>query len=153
MVTNIDTHFLPVNESHTHALSRDTKHFLRLDGQVCFYRWLFCNTVKPHGCISWPVWSPRGINKTAQGVKLILTADLAYPVRCASLDHLLMAQHCHLCLNVCSPLMAPQLSPHLLPPIHPYRLNPQYYSHRKQVLMFYHLKTRHCAITVLFQVS
>ena len=33
--TNTEIHFLHVDESHTHALFRDTKH-LRLDGQVCF---------------------------------------------------------------------------------------------------------------------
>ena len=53
MGTNTEIHFLPVDESHTHALSRDTKH-LRLDGQVCFVRWLFSDAVKPRGCISWP---------------------------------------------------------------------------------------------------
>ena len=100
MGTNTEIHFLPVDESHTHALSRDTKH-LRLDGQVCFFRWLFSDAVKPQGCISWPVWPLSGINKTAWGAKLILTAGLAYPVSCASLGHLLTAQHCHLCLNVC----------------------------------------------------
>ena len=35
--TNTEIHFLPVDESHTHALFRDTKH-LRLDGRVYFYR-------------------------------------------------------------------------------------------------------------------
>ena len=100
MGTNTEIHFLPVDESHTHALPRDTKH-LRLDGQVCFFRRLFFDAVKPRGCISWPVWPLRGINKTAWGAKLILTAGPAYPVSCASLGHLLMAQHCHLCLSVC----------------------------------------------------
>ena len=95
MVTNTEIHFLPVDECHTHALSRDTMH-LRLDGQVCFYRRLFCHAVKPRGCISWPVWPLRGINKTAWGAKRILTAGLAYPVGCACLGHLLTAQHCHL---------------------------------------------------------
>ena len=94
MGTNTEIHFLPVDESHTHALFRDTKH-LRLDGQVCFFRRLFSNAVKPRGCISWPVWPLSGINKTAWGAKLILTAGLAYPVSCASLGHLLMAQHDH----------------------------------------------------------
>ena len=116
MVTNIEIHFLPVDECHTHALSRDTKH-LRLDGQVCFYRRLFPDAVKPRGCISWPVWPLRGINKTAWGAKLILTADLAYPVGCASLGCLLTAQHCHLCLNVCLSLpMAPHPPPPPTPP-------------------------------------
>ena len=92
-----------------HALSRDTMH-LRLDGQVCFYRRLFCKAVKPRGCILWPL---RGINKTAWGAKLILTADLAYHSSCASLGHLLMAHHCHLCLKVC---FSPPTAPH---PPHP----------------------------------
>ena len=35
MGSNTEIHFLPVDESHTHVLSRDTKHS-RLDDQVCF---------------------------------------------------------------------------------------------------------------------
>ena len=96
--TDTEIHFLPVDESHTHALFRDTKH-LRLDGQVCFYRRLFSDTVKPRGYLSWPLWSLRGINKTAWGAKLILTSDLAYPLSCAGLGHLLMVKHCPLSLN------------------------------------------------------
>ena len=116
MGTNTETHFLSVDESHTHAVSRDTKH-LRLGGQVCFFRRLFSDAVKPQGCISCPVWPLRGINKTACGTKLILTAGLAYPVSCAVLGHLLMAQHCHLCLSVCfSPPSASHPPP---PPPHP----------------------------------
>ena len=123
MGTNTEIHFLPVDESHTHALSRDTKH-LSLDGQICFFRRLFSDAVKPRGCISWPVWPLRGINKTAWGAKLILTAGLAYPVSCACLGHLLMAQHGHLCLSVCfSPPLASHPPPSH-PPTHPYRLNP-----------------------------
>ena len=122
MGTNTEIHFLPVDESHTHALSRDIKH-LRLDGQVCFFRRLFSDTVKPRGCILWPVWPLRGINKTAWGAKRILTAGLAYPVSCASLGHLLMAQHCHLCLSACfgppSASHPPRLPPTPLPPTHP----------------------------------
>ena len=48
MGTNTEIHFLPVDESHTHALPRDTKH-LRLDGQVCFFRRLFSDTVNHEG--------------------------------------------------------------------------------------------------------
>ena len=36
VVTNTDIQFLPVAVSHTHALSRDTKHS-SLDRQVCFF--------------------------------------------------------------------------------------------------------------------
>ena len=46
MDTNTEIHYSPVDESHTHALFRDTKH-LRLDGLVCFYRRLFYDAVKP----------------------------------------------------------------------------------------------------------
>ena len=53
IATIIDIHFLPVHESCTHALTRNTK-YLIIDGQVCFYRWLFTDAVKPPGCISWP---------------------------------------------------------------------------------------------------
>ena len=95
----------------------------------------FCKDVKSRGCISWPVWPQRGINKTTWGAKPILTADLVYHLSCASLSHLLMAQHCHFCLNVCfSPPMAfhpPPPPSHL--PTH-YRLNPCYYKHQKNYL-------------------
>ena len=53
IATITDIHFLPVCESCTHALPRSTK-YLIIDGQVCFYRWLFTDAVKPPGCISWP---------------------------------------------------------------------------------------------------
>ena len=109
-------HFLPAQKSHTHALSRDTKH-LRLDGRVCFYWRFFSNAVKLRGCISWPVWPLRGINETALGTKLILMPDLAYFVSCAHLGHPLVAEHCRLCLNICfSPPMAPHPPPPPLPP-------------------------------------
>ena len=109
MVTNTIIHFLPVDECHTHALSRDTMH-LRLDGQVCFYRRLICDAIKPRGYISWLVWPLRGINKTAWGAKLI---DLVYHSSCASPSHVLMAHHCHLCLNAC---FSSPTAPHPSPP-------------------------------------
>ena len=43
--TQILKSIFPVDESHTHALSRGTKH-LGLDGQVCFYRRLISDAVK-----------------------------------------------------------------------------------------------------------
>ena len=131
MDTNTEIQFLPVDKSHTHALFRDTKH-LRLDGWVCFYRRLFSDTVKPRGCLSWPLWLLWGINKTTWAAKLVLTAGLAYPVSCAGLGHLLMANLCLLSLNVC---FTPPTAPHppplpTSPPSHPptpYRLNLCYY--------------------------
>ena len=95
MGTNTEIHFLPEGESHTHALSRDTKH-LRIDGQVCFFRRFFSDAVNHEGAFH----GLCGINKTAWSAKLILMAGLAYPVGCASLGHLLMAQYYHLCLSV-----------------------------------------------------
>ena len=53
IATITDIHFLPVRESCTHALPRNTK-YLIIDGQVCFYKQLFTDAVKPPGCISWP---------------------------------------------------------------------------------------------------
>jgi len=44
-------------------------------------------------------YGPESINGTASGAILPLTVDLAYPVNCARLCHLLIAQHCCLCLN------------------------------------------------------
>ena len=85
---------------------------LRLDGEVCFYRQLFSDVVKPRGCISCPVWPLRGINRTAWGAKLILTADLAFPVSCASMGHLLMAQHCLLVFE-CLLQPTPPHPPHI----------------------------------------
>ena len=72
-----------------------------------------CQTTRMHfmACVAL-----GGINKPACGAKLILTADLACPVSCASLGHLPMAQHCPLCLNGCfSPPTAPHLPPHPSP--------------------------------------
>ena len=69
-----------------------------------------CQTTRVH---LWPVLPLRGINKTAWGAKLILTADLAFPVSCASMGHLPMAQHWPLCLNVCFSL---PVAPHPLAP-------------------------------------
>ena len=50
--TRTEIHLLPVRDRHTHALSRNTK-YQTIDCQVCFYRRLFTDTVKPRRCISW----------------------------------------------------------------------------------------------------
>ena len=76
MVTNAEIHFLPVDESHTHALYRDwhsqpclecigKHHALKIRWPGLLLQAAFCDAVKPQGCISWPVWPLRGINKTA----------------------------------------------------------------------------------------
>ena len=50
--TSTEIQFLSISERHTHALPRNTK-YLAIDGQVCFYRRLFADAVKPRRCISW----------------------------------------------------------------------------------------------------
>ena len=53
-----------------------------------------------------------GINKTAWGAKLIVMTGLVYPVGCASLDHLMMAQHCRMFASArLRFLTCPNLSP------------------------------------------
>ena len=50
--TSTEIQFLSISERYTHALPRNTK-YLAIDGQVCFYRWLFGDAVKPRRCMSW----------------------------------------------------------------------------------------------------
>ena len=59
--TRTEIHVLPVHDRHTHALSRNTKHWT-IDSQVCFYRRLFIDAVKPRGCISWPWGASMGLH-------------------------------------------------------------------------------------------
>ena len=47
VVTNTEIRFLPVDESHTHALSRDITH-LNLDGQVCFFAGGYFSMLQSH---------------------------------------------------------------------------------------------------------
>ena len=90
--------------------------------QAAFFR--RCKTVRVPFLAS---VAPGGFNKTAWAAKLILTAGLAYPVSCAGLGHLLMANLCPLSLNVWfTPPTAPHLPPPPTPPT-PYRFNACYY--------------------------
>ena len=50
--TSTEIQFLSISERYTHALPRNTK-YLAIDGQVCFYRRLFADAVKPRRCMSW----------------------------------------------------------------------------------------------------
>ena len=119
MSTNTEIHFSCRRKSHSCTIQRHQALETRWPGLL--FQADFSDAVKPQGCISWPVWPLRGINMTAWSAKLILTAGLAYPVSCASLGHLLMAHHCHLCLNVCFNLPT---APHPPPSPTSYRLNP-----------------------------
>ena len=110
-----EIHFLLVQGRYIHALSRNTN-CLTIDGQVCFYRWLFyrcCETTRVHFIFL------GSVNRTAWGTKLLLTAVLASLVDCISSCHLLKAQHCSLSLNwYFTPPSAPHHPPHR-PPTHP----------------------------------
>ena len=44
--TRIKIQFIPIHESYTHALLRNTN-YLAIYGQVCFHRWLTFNTGEP----------------------------------------------------------------------------------------------------------
>ena len=121
-----EIHFLPVQVRHIHALSRNTN-CLTIDGQVCFYRRLFINVVKPRGCISWSWGALIGLHGLPNCPSW--HAVMASLVDCTSSCHLLIAQHCSLSPNWCfTPSSAPHPpQPPTPPPSHlptPYRLNP-----------------------------
>ena len=113
IATITDIHFLPVRESCTHALPRNTK-YLIIDGQVCFYRQLFTDAVKPPRCISWPCRALMGLHR----VTAVLTAVLASLVDSISLCPILRAQHCCLGPNGCFGLPSASHPPPP-PPTHP----------------------------------
>ena len=96
IVTITDIHFLPVRESCTHTLPRNTKYLIirRWPGlllQMAFYR--SCQTTRVH------FMALEGINRTAWGTRLLLTAVLASLVDSTSLCPMLRAQHCCLSPN------------------------------------------------------
>ena len=120
--TSIKVHFLPVDKSHTHALAIQRHQALKTRWLDLLIQAAFSDAVKPGEGAFHILWPLRGINKIAWGAKLILTADLAFSVSYVSMGHLLMAQLCPLCLNVCfSPPTAPHSPPPPTPspPIHP----------------------------------
>ena len=88
--------------------------YLAIDGQVCFYRRLFADAVKPRRCMH--VMVLGRVNRTAWGTKLLLTAVWAYLVDFTSSRHLLKTQHCSLSPNGC---FAPPSAPHPPPPSTP----------------------------------
>ena len=111
--TRTEIHVLPVHDRHTHALSRNTKHWT-IDSQVCFYRRLFIDAVKPRGCISWPWGASIGLHGVPG-----CSSRQSWPPLCivTSLCHRLKVQHCSLSLNGCfSPPSASHPPP---PPPHP----------------------------------
>ena len=59
--TSTEIQFLSISEKYTHALPRNTK-YLAIDGQVCFYRRLFADAVKPRRCMSWSWGASIGLH-------------------------------------------------------------------------------------------
>ena len=120
IATITDIHFLPVRESCTHALPRNTKHLI-IDGQVCFYRRLFTDPVKPPGCISWPWRVLIGLH----GVPGCSSRQSWPPLWILPVC---VPQHCCLSPNGCFSLPSashpPPPPPNPPPARHPYRLNP-----------------------------
>ena len=90
--TSTEIHFLSVRESYTHdhALPRKIRYLI---SQMAFYR--CCWTMRMHFS------ALRGINRTAWGTRLLLSAVLALPMNCTSSGSILKAQQCCLKLNGC----------------------------------------------------
>ena len=119
IATITDIHFLPVRESCTHALPRNTQvldhRWPGLLLQTAFYR--CCQTTRVHFV------ALKGINRTAWGTRLLLlTAVLASLVDSTSLCPTPRAQHC--CLSPNGYFSPPSASHPPPPPPTPYRLNP-----------------------------
>ena len=124
--TNTENPFLLVHEGYSSALYRGTKNLTIRGWPGLLLKKTFFDAAKPRGYILQSVWPLRGINRTTWGVKLLLTAGLAYSVSCASLCPLLMTQHCCLHPNGCLWIpIRPQLSSHV-PPICPPPINSIY---------------------------
>ena len=118
-------------ERYIHALSRNTTKLLNHRWQSLFLQTAFyrcCETTRVH----FMVLGRRGVNRTARGTRLLLTAVLASLVDCISSchDHLLKAQHCSLGPNWCFiPPSAPHPPPPSTPPSLPPSLPPTHLSH------------------------
>ena len=67
--------------------------------KVCFHRWLFANTVKPHLYITGLVGPLGSTNQSWCGVKLLTMSVLTHPVVCVHVCHLLRGQHHCWCPN------------------------------------------------------
>ena len=90
--------------------------YLIIVGQVCFYRRLFTNAVKPPGCISWPWRALIGLHGVT---RLLLTAVLTSLVDSTSLWPILRAQHCCMSPNGCFNLPSASHPPPHPPPTRP----------------------------------
>ena len=130
--TSTEIQFLSIGERCTHALTRNTK-YLAIDGQVCFYRQLFANAVKPRRCMSWswgaliglhgvPNCSSRQSGPPLWIVPVHVTYwrhNTALWVRMGALPRFQLPAR-------------PHCPPH--PPPTPYRINPWYYRSWKKTI-------------------
>ena len=66
---------------------------MAIDSQVCFYRQLFADPVKPSWCITGPVGPLGSTNQNWLGAKLLPMAILIYHVVCVHRCCLFRAQH------------------------------------------------------------
>ena len=114
IATATDIHFLPVHESYTHALPRNTNRWPGLLLQTAFYR--CCQTIMVHFI------ALGSINKTAWDTKLLSTAVSTSFVDSTSLCHILKAWHCSLSANGCFNLPTAPHPP--TPTAHPTPLPP-----------------------------
>ena len=95
-----------------------TVHYVAINSQVCFHRWLFADSVKLYWCITGPVEPLVNTNQNWWGAKLLPMSVSVYPVDCVHLCYLLTTQYHCLCSNgrENSPSTCP---PTLLPPTYP----------------------------------
>ena len=113
--TSTEIQFLSISERYTHALPRNTKH-LAIDGQVCFYRRLFADAVKPRRCMSWSWGALIGLHgvPTAPHGSLGLPCDLYQFMSLTEGTALLFESQW-----VLYPAFGSPLAPTPLPPAHP----------------------------------
>ena len=91
---------------------------MAVDGQVCFYRQLFVDLVKPRGCITGPLVPLRGTNKTVGSATLQPTTVWTYPVIVAVyVDYWMYSTAVCVLMEGTARLRLPT-HPHHPPPIH-----------------------------------
>ena len=119
-----EIHFLPVQERYIHALSRNTN-CLTIDGQVCFYRRLFTDCVKPRGCNTRSWGALIGLH----GVQNCSSQQSWPPLWIVSVHVTYWRHSTALWVRIGAlPRLQLPTRPHHPPhPPTPYRLNPWYY--------------------------
>ena len=122
--TSTEIQFLSTSERYTHALPRNTK-YLAIDGQVCFYRRLFADAVKPRRCMSWS-WGALMGHQTAPHGSLDLPSGFYQFTSLTEGTVLLFESKWVLYPAFSSPPTPTTPTTHLtpLPPAHPCRINP-----------------------------